>query len=380
MIERLYIDNYRTFVNCEIKLNAVSLLLGPNGAGKTAVFDVLHAIQRFIIGAELNYDLFPSGSLTRWQTLTEQRFELDVRNSRGFYQYRLVLKHDPEARFCYAVTEELDCNGQPALRASSSDRDTGSLWSWAPVTTVQAYDDNGKVSEFPLGVAQRSAVVFAAPRFRHENINAFNSSICNMCFVQSCPPIMETDSREESDQLARDGRDFPSWYRYVSRHNLSRQADLFAELRHVIDGFDSLDLRGPADATATLSALIKPEGAKKPLSFKFGELSDGQRQLIVLYTLLFGVENENRILFLDEPDNYLSLREIQPWLGALMDAAGRSISQAVIVSHHPEIMDQLAREKGVWLLRDSGGPTRIETGRAQDTDPLKPSDFEARGW
>ena len=41
MIERIYIDNYKCFSNCEFKAQAVQLILGANGSGKTTLFDVL---------------------------------------------------------------------------------------------------------------------------------------------------------------------------------------------------------------------------------------------------------------------------------------------------------------------------------------------------
>jgi len=48
MIKRLYIDNYKSLVNFELRLQGLTLLLGPNGVGKTSVLDViltLHVTQ-----------------------------------------------------------------------------------------------------------------------------------------------------------------------------------------------------------------------------------------------------------------------------------------------------------------------------------------------
>lgn len=42
MLTRLHVDNWRSFVNFEVKLGTgVVLLLGDNGSGKTGIFDVL---------------------------------------------------------------------------------------------------------------------------------------------------------------------------------------------------------------------------------------------------------------------------------------------------------------------------------------------------
>jgi len=42
--------------------------------------------------------------------------------------------------------------------------------------------------------------------------------------------------------------------------------------------------------------------------------------LIALYTLIFVLENQGVLLFIDKPDNFLALWEIQPWLIILDDA------------------------------------------------------------
>src|SRR5262249_26891149 len=47
-IARLYVNNYRCFVNFELRPGRRSLLLGYNGSGKSSAFDVLHAIRDLV--------------------------------------------------------------------------------------------------------------------------------------------------------------------------------------------------------------------------------------------------------------------------------------------------------------------------------------------
>jgi predicted ATPase len=116
------------------------------------------------------------------------------------------------------------------------------------------------------------------------------------------------------------------------------------------------------------------------LPYDFSELSDGQRVLVALYTLLFGLKDEGISLFLDEPDNFVALREIQPWLTALTDSCGYGVEQTVLISHHPEIIDYLAPSSGRWFDRDSNGPARVTDKPKAPVDGLKPSEVMARGW
>ena len=87
-----------------------------------------------------------------------------------------------------------------------------------------------------------------------------------------------------------------------------------------------------------------------------------------------------RSLFIDEPDNYLSLREVQPWLAQAVDACGETLEQAVIISHHPNTIDYLAGAKGRWFSRDGEGPVRVGNEPKASTDGLLLSEAIARGW
>ena len=86
-------------------------------------------------------------------------------------------------------------------------------------------------------------------------------------------------------------------------------------------------------------------------------------------------------LLIDEPDNFLALSEIQPWLIALSDACGDSEHQAVICSHHPELIDYWGAEKGVLLECANGGATTVRTASSLAAgDGLRLSERIARGW
>ena len=122
-------------------------------------------------------------------------------------------------------------------------------------------------------------------------------------------------------------------------------------------------------------------------SYTFDQLSDGRRALIVLYSLLFATvpdpgssdpsSNAPRTLFFDEPDNYVTLPELQPWRAELEDGAGDTLRQVVLISHHPEAIDFLA-DNTVWLTRDPESHTRIMDEK-NDTG-LRMSEVYARGW
>src|SRR5262245_1925644 len=48
VINRIYIDNYKCFVNFEYHPGSLQLLMGSNGTGKTAVLDILEILREFV--------------------------------------------------------------------------------------------------------------------------------------------------------------------------------------------------------------------------------------------------------------------------------------------------------------------------------------------
>jgi len=118
----------------------------------------------------------------------------------------------------------------------------------------------------------------------------------------------------------------------------------------------------------------------KTVDLPFSDLSEGQRTLIALYVLLHCAVGEDRTLLIDEPDNFIALAEIQPWLMKLLDRVDERNAQVILVSHHPELLDQLADQGGVLLDRPDGRETRVLPFEPPEDSGLKASEIIARGW
>ena len=93
----------------------------------------------------------------------------------------------------------------------------------------------------------------------------------------------------------------------------------------------------------------------KGFSLGLDQLSTGQRTLVALFTILHAAVGPDLTLCIDEPDNYIALREIQPWLVELTDKVRDSGGQCLLISHHPELIDYLAADYGTRFFRENGG-------------------------
>src|SRR2546429_4038184 len=114
MLKRVYIDNFRSFVNFELSLGQQQLILGLNGSGKSTLLEVLAAVKKLVTGAANPDLLFPENSRTRWQALSQQTFELDV-DLGAIYQFRLELDLWGTPAKTRIRREVVTCDRQPVF-------------------------------------------------------------------------------------------------------------------------------------------------------------------------------------------------------------------------------------------------------------------------
>jgi len=114
------------------------------------------------------------------------------------------------------------------------------------------------------------------------------------------------------------------------------------------------------------------------ITYYFNELSEGQKVLIALYALVYCTP-ENSLICIDEPENFLALPEIQPWLNVLREQCKERKLQALLISHHPSLINFLAAYSGYWFSRQDNH-TRIEKITEQDSDGLSLAQLIEIGW
>ena len=151
--------------------------------------------------------------------------------------------------------------------------------------------------------------------------------------------------------------------------------DLNGALREIIPDFDYLRLVEAGEAK------ILKVRFRNGDDYNFRELSDGQRMLIVLNTLLHCLpEDGTSTLCIDEPENFLALSEIQPWLDQLDDRCIEGELQSLLITHHPRPINFLARDAGVWLDRSGvNQPTRVHRIE-EDAQGVSMAHLVERGW
>jgi predicted ATPase len=367
MLKSIYVNNYRCLVNFKMNFNELTLLMGPNGGGKSTLFDLLYRIRHLIVDNVRVSEVFPLEDLTAWIKGNEQTFELEVQGAVGLFSYKLVVLHNPGIKKQRIELELLMLDGKPLFEFRQGE--------------VQLYHDDhalGPQYHFDWSVSALATIV--GGRQDNTKLTWFKEWVRMLFIVSLQPKAMTSISEEESDWLNRDGTNFASWYRFVSQEHQDKMFQLTKRLRDTIPGFYAFKLEQAGKHRILKVGFSGVDEKASAIFFDFEQLSDGQRVLIVLYSLLLGLRDLGHTVFLDEPENYLALPEIQPWLMELNSACGEGFPQAVLISHHQELIDYLGPECGQWIEREPLGPTRVKKLPEQIDEGLKLSEQIARGW
>lgn len=365
LFTRIYIDNFRCFQNFELRPARITLLLGKNGSGKSSIFEAVAGIVDLIVQGAAVDEVFEPNSRTRWDARAEQRFELDIQGAHGLYRYVLVVQHDTEANRGVVHEETVTLDGRK-------------LYGYASGAVSLHHNDGASSNTFPFG-GRRSFLAQMTDRPETKDLQWFLDYLRGTWLLRLDAGSIDGESAEEVETLRRDGRNFASWYRHLTQEHPEKLQALWATLREVVTGFSALKLvsAGGRGKVRALIAQLSLNGTSYEVGFE--ELSDGQRALIVLYTLLEGVEAKRSSLLLDEPEAHVGLSEVQPWLVAL-DAGWADAGQAFIISHHPEAIDFLAAGQAFYLSRPGGGPVRVKLADFDRDSGLPASKQLARGY
>lgn len=370
MLTRLYIHNFRTFVNFEVRFDGMRLLMGPNGAGKTALMEVLDRLRQLICESARIHYTFPMAERSAGLagTEAEMRFELDMADaSGGLYTYGLEIEVDRQRGLPRVGREWLHHNGMPLFAAERGE--------------AQLYRDNHSAGPaFPMDWSL-SGVGFLMRSPDNRRLSAFKEQLNRLHFIRIQPGAMSDESRAEASRPDTRLGNFADWYRHLSLAMPERLHRLTEDLRARLPGLLGLRFREAGDGKLLFADFEAEAGDQ--VSLRFGVLSEGQKALIGLYTVLRALPGgEGAVLCIDEPENFLALPEIQPWLDQLSEVVEDEECQVLLISHHPRLLNFLAAEQGLWLERPGGsGPTRVRpigvnTGQRQ----LAMDELIERGW
>ena len=366
MITRAYIDNYRSFSNFEFKPRRINLLLGLNGSGKSSFIDAVDRISVLVLEGRNVEELFTEADRTLWDSREKQRFEFDFVIDGEIFSYSALLESKAAPGGMELAQERVACGSR-------------TLFHYRDGKVHLHRNDGTEGTSFPFR-GNRSFLGGIEERPETRDLTRFLGQLRDLRGFRLEPPRMVSMTSEEQQRLNRNGENFASWYRHLAQERAGDIPELFEQLRTAVPGFHALSLKGAGmqGRARDLIVQLKTEG-HSAYEVPFDGISDGQRALITLYALLVDLRATPSIVLMDEPENYVGLPELQPWLQLLDEALGDS-SQLFLISHHPEVIDFLAAENPVYFERPGDGPVRVKSASFEHESGLKASEQIARGY
>lgn len=364
MIDYLYANNYKSLVNFRIEFSKLDLLLGKNGSGKSNIFGLIFSLVEMIKGKPDAINTFLSNStLTRWMKSDIQTFELGLSEGKHKYVYRVEIEQKKDIHKGIISFEQVSRDGQILYQMENG--------------TSILYDDD-MIGTPVLTDRTISGISYVPDDGKHSFIMEFKSIAFGIIFCSPDPKAMMGNVEKEELGAKVNFSNIASIYSGILQTDTEVYGDLMKVLRDINPHLCRYKI-----AMNQMGRFLVAEYKYNDIliDYYFNELSEGEKMTFALYLILYGFIKKGYTVLLDEPDNYLSLREIQPWCSEI-ESEVKEKGQCILISHHPEIIDYLAKTNGIWLSRIKSGETvKVEDPYEiiENKDLLSYSEIIARG-
>lgn len=367
MITHFYANNFRCLVAFDAEFDSFGVLCGSNGAGKSSVFDALSLVRTLgtgegVLGGTGDHDI-QNLELTDWLDSQVQEFELNLSVDGNEFQYKIHIEQKADYEKPRIILETALCDEKPLF-----ERDLDGV-------RFQKYD--GNETGFPLDWRQ-AALAAIQPRGSISKLALLQEEVSKLLILRPNPRDVERESRAESGSPNASLSNLNSWYRAMSQEQEWTDA-LREGLKGVWPDFKSFKLVDVGLSAKALQLRFDSGVGGQPTLLFMEQLSDGERGLIGLYMVRAAMETgASRSVFLDEPDNFVGLPELQPWVLSMRELLDEK-HQLILISHHPEILSNAGESNGRYLWRDNHtSPTRI--GPLKVPEGMTTGEAIARGW
>jgi AAA15 family ATPase/GTPase len=332
--------------------------LGANGSGKSTVFEVLSKLRRIIVDEEKITNIFDITDCPRWldHTLESFRFELDVEIENSIYTYLLI------------VELGLWFDDEPIIKEES--------FRSIKTVLIDSKDEKTILSggrEAPFDQSRSSI-----NRYSSHILGLFLQYMRTLYTVRINPYEMTSTISKSNSGIKPNFSNYAEWFAHLNEKNRRGVSVFEKAMRDILPFFDFFKIEQAGQAKVLQVDFHNQSNKKAVISYYFNELSEGQKVLIALYALVYCAP-ENSLICIDEPENFLALPEIQPWFDTLYDQCEERGLQAILISHHPKIINLLANDSGYWFSRDNN-LTRLQKITSEHESGLSIAELVERGW
>lgn len=337
MLQRLYVHNYRCLENFEFRPGGGSsaLLLGKNGAGKSTLLRALGVFQAIGRGTHRVAQLVEPGDLTRGRVEVPMRLELEVvLNGRAFH-YTLALELPERFRELRVLEERLIQDGAEIFTRKQAD------------VTVRRNLTDRPEARFSIDWHLVALPVIQDPA-SGAALRSFRDWMAAMVLLAPIPQLIAGDTQTDSLEPRADAFNLADWLSGLLDGYPSAYASLSQHLQQVMP--DLADFRFERTGKDAKSLLVRFKNEHDQHELPLEVLSDGEKCFFLGAVLLAANQCYGPLFACwDEPDNYLALSEIGPFVMALRRAFHNNGGQILVTSHNGEAIQRFS-EENTWVL------------------------------
>jgi len=356
MLRRLEVSNYKMFQDFTIDFTeGVNLVCGQNGSGKSSLLELVHALAGFLATHEtsdhVNHSVaeaFPFESFCRWglQSLGsgDMRICVVLGNKHESFKYSLLIRYNFRDSKNRVQEEELVFQSDERNKVIISFKD-GMINMITDTNKKLSFNGDWNVSGLITGARNNS------------QIRDFISMIAKFYALHLEPTVTMQDFKAGALTLGLKGERFSAWHFHNSTNRSENQLSVVEQSKNFIPGLVSVNSPQSGDVFRW-KVRVKYNGSYYDLELR--ELSDGQKALFVLYSLLANIP-DGSTLIIDEPENYLAPGELQPWLDAVNDAWEERDIQFILITHNPRTLNWYHKDAVIFKIK--GEPPRITAER-----------------
>ncbi|MCL2811286.1 MAG: AAA family ATPase [Clostridia bacterium] len=345
MLRRISINNYKMFRDFELDFTeGVNLICGTNGSGKSALREVLFALTNFLAIPDVSdhvahsvQEAFPPDVFCRWGAEDEQgaiSIGFVLGSEDDFFAYSLTIMYDFRRKRSCVQKEVLEHFVKSETLSPVLDFSSGKLAIFS--SDGKALSIHGDPSMSALGTGSQNS----------KPIYEFCTQVARLFPVYLDPSAIAADFSTGSQRLGVRGENFSAWHAYSTALQPEKQELFRSQCKNFIPGFIA-DSSPASGDIFRWKVRVKYKGNYFDLALR--ELSDGQKKLFALYSLLAYVP-DGSTLIIDEPENYLSPRELQPWLDAMHDAWEDRNIQFILITHNPKTLNWYHKEAIIFKI------------------------------
>jgi predicted ATPase len=336
MLQRLYIHNFKSFQNFELKPEGrrSSLLVGKNGVGKSSIARALQVLQAIGRGVNRVGQLVSTRHFFIGKTDSPMRFELEVLLQDKLYRYSLALELPDKFKELRVLEERLSLDGQPVF-----EREQAQVSLRKTVATV---GDARFLVDWHL-----IALPLIQVQSESDPVHLFKAWLGHMVVIAPIPQLMVAETDDESLWPVANASNVADWLAGLLGQHPAAYTVIDHYLKDVMP--DLQDFKYESLGKEVKRLVIQFRGDGEVVSLNFDELSDGEKCFFLCAVIVAANQSYGPIFcFWDEPDNYLSLAEVGHFIVQLRRAFEVQ-GQIIMTTHNEEAIRKFSNEN-TWIL------------------------------